>query len=601
MEIDLINAQGGPGGEYPINFYFESDTREGKPALIGTPGTYLLQDIGVALPVTAILHVKKDNQYGDTYATISTSVYKSTNGAAFSLLGYCCYPNTVPDFLSLDMCAGYLVSAGDKPDPSYGRVYYEESGGTMSYVNPGFIPSSIATVDGYVVASKINTRTLYHSDLLDPSTWSSLNTAALVNAGDSLCCVKNLNGELWAIGHQTTEVLYNQGGTGFQFAVLPQGFLNVGCLFPYTVVNMENSLYFLNERRQACRTVGYNFQVISPPRLSYTFSSLAQARDITDVRGFDIYVNGKPWYVLAFDNYTYVCDIEVLNAYGPDRAWFRWKTGTGGNHGAAGHIAYGASALTGSVTGSDYWIVGSDDGRLFKVHPGFYADETYSDDTPIESSMVSGSISQDRKPLIHHSLELDIYPTLGATPNATRTTTTTLSADADQGSLEIVVTSATDFDDEDVIVITLDDGTTFQTWQDGAAAGTTITLEEALPSAASSGDAVVSYNPTMEVADLEVGESYDATTYCPRVELFYRDERSSISGDGTAVEAAASWTSLGKRRMYTWPDNSNASRQFMKIVWYGLGISRDRYYKIQMDEACYKKIFSASLNVSLGE
>jgi len=571
MEIDLTNAQGGPGGTWPINLYFDPDTAEGKPALVNTPGSYFLQDLGSG-EIRGLLHDKSRNTYGDTYAIRDNDLHKSSNGAAFTQLTGTFATTTGKVWMA--MCGAYLVMS----DGTTALVYYHlNTGTTLSSVNPGFTPSCITSVDGYAVAAKQNSRALYHSNLLAPATWTATDTATLVDASDSIASIHNLNGELWVMGYQTTSVMYNSGGAGFVFAALPQGFVNIGTCAPASVIELDNSLFFLSSKHEVCRTRGYGYEVISPPQLNRLLYAAAQGGDIGISKAFAVHVKGRPWYVLNLaDSITYVCDVSLLQAYGPSRAWFEWRTGTTG-----GYIGYGASCLHSSSAGANYWIVGGEtDGRLYRVYDDLFADDITTSNTRIRSSLVCRAIHHDRKRLFHHSLELDVKATMGA---PTTGVSTTLTEDAIAGqSTNLKVTSATGFVDGYVIVITLDDGTTFQTWQDGAVHDTNqVDLEEPLPGLASSGNTIVSYpkqHPTW------------GADYCPRAELFYTDGFPPSSWNGG--------TSLGKRRLYNWPDSD---QEFIKVVWHGLGSSPDRYYRIQIDEACEKKIFGASLNVTVGE
>jgi len=82
----------------------------------------------------------------------------------------------------------------------------------------------------------------------------------------------------------------------------------------------------------------------------------------------------------------------------------------------------------------------------------------------------------------------------GVTANATTAyVATTLSANALTGATTISVTSATGFADNYFVGVVLDDNTIFWTTENGAPSGTTITLDNALTSQASSGNAVYVY------------------------------------------------------------------------------------------------------------
>jgi len=565
MEIDLIGVRGTPR-ERPINLYFEYDDVSGRPCLVNTPGTSLLQDLGDG-EIRGLLNDKSRNAYGDSYAVCGGSVYKSSNGGGFGSIGSI---GGTTGKVWMAMCGAYLVMVNN----SNALVYYHlNTGATTSSISPNCTPSSIAVVDGYAVVAAQNTRTIYHSALMNPSTaWAATDSATIVGGADSIQALYNLNGELWVIGSQTTEVMYNAGGAGFVFAALPQGFINIGTNAPGTVVELDNSLWWLSQKGEVIRTTGYGYEVVSPPSVN-KYLYYAMYSGVADARAFMMQVKGRPWYCLNLNDggYLYVCDIMTLKALGPTRAWFHWRSGS-----IERHIAHGASCLHQRTTYLQTFIVGSrTDGRLYHCMDQCYTDDATVAATVPQSTLESGAIESDGKILFHHSLELNLTPTMGGQEVPTPTATT-LDGDVSAGATEIVVDDATDFDNGDVIVITLDDATTFQTWQSGAAVGTTITLEESVPVDISDGNAVNCYNPAPS--------GINGRTYLPRVELKYSD------GSG--------WVSLGKRRMYSWPDNN---QEFLKIAWHGLGASRKRYYQIIINAACPKQIYEASLNVTVGE
>lgn len=122
----------------------------------------------------------------------------------------------------------------------------------------------------------------------------------------------------------------------------------------------------------------------------------------------------------------------------------------------------------------------------------------------------------------------------GSTANATEEyTATTLSADASSGDFTISVASATGFAATFFVGVALDDNTIFWTTESGSPSGTTITLTDALPGDASSGNAVYVYETKLGRLEniINAQVQLNTTTQIP-LQILSRDTYDALSLKG---------------------------------------------------------------------
>lgn len=135
-------------------------------------------------------------------------------------------------------------------------------------------------------------------------------------------------------------------------------------------------------------------------------------------------------------------------------------------------------------------------------------------------------------------------------------TQTTLSVAAENTDTTITVTSATDITDTYNIGIVLDDDTIHWTTVDGAPAGTTVTLSDALDGDASSGNRVYVYESKLQrplrILSLRRRDTSNIDT---RLDLISRDEYFELTNKldtGAPVQAYYD-PQLDNGKLYLWP------------------------------------------------
>jgi len=91
--------------------------------------------------------------------------------------------------------------------------------------------------------------------------------AAKEGWNDLLVCAACLHDNIWLLGNTTAEVWFNAGGATFPFARMPNSILQQGCIAPYSVVVVDNALYWLSQdrygRNMLMRGEGYSARRVS--------------------------------------------------------------------------------------------------------------------------------------------------------------------------------------------------------------------------------------------------------------------------------------------------------------------------------------------------
>lgn len=131
--------------------------------------------------------------------------------------------------------------------------------------DPNFIgASSVAYIDGYFVFTAWeNSSRFFCSNLLDGTTYDSLNFAYADGRPNVIRRVIQHRGDLWFIGESGLEVWYDAGNVNFPFLRRPGTDIPFGCVSPQTVAICDDAIFYLTSSGVVLRIDGY-----SPTRVS---------------------------------------------------------------------------------------------------------------------------------------------------------------------------------------------------------------------------------------------------------------------------------------------------------------------------------------------
>lgn len=175
---------------------------------------------------------------------------------------------------------------------------------------------TVVNIDGYFIFNEPNSSNLWATALNDGTTISALDFDIADNSPDDLVAVASVSGELWALGSETIEVYDNIGAaTGFPLSPKDGAVINQGCSAKGSVINIDNTLVFLDDRGFIVRSQGYNLEVLSTEVINADISSY---KTRSDAIAYSYSDRGHLFYVITFpsENKTWVYDFLT-------RSWHR--------------------------------------------------------------------------------------------------------------------------------------------------------------------------------------------------------------------------------------------------------------------------------------
>jgi len=200
------------------------------------------------------------------------------------------------------MCndATYIYFAGGA------KIYYADSVGTLSVITDADAPTivtHIAFLDGYILANSTDNK-FYWSDLLAGTAWTATALAQAVGNPDKIVALYVFNRQIHLFGTATLEIWENDGES--PFSRIPGGFYEIGCIAPYSVAKLDNSVMWLSDKRYFIELKGG-----VPKRRNTPFDSIIyNMTDISDCITSRLDVDGRSWHMFKFTkgNKSFVFD-----------------------------------------------------------------------------------------------------------------------------------------------------------------------------------------------------------------------------------------------------------------------------------------------------
>ncbi len=197
-------------------------------------------------------------------------------------------------------------------DGAYGYIY-DASNNTFQQIGDPDFPGAnqVVFLDGYFIINKPNTGSFMISALYDGTSWNALDIATAEGDPDNLVALVNDHRQLWLFGKYSTEVFYNSGNADFPFERISGVFIEWGCVAPWSVAKLDNSIFWLAQNKYGqgvvVRADGYQPRIISTRAIEY---QIAQYSTISDAFAFAYMDEGHAFYVLTFPtgNATWVYD-----------------------------------------------------------------------------------------------------------------------------------------------------------------------------------------------------------------------------------------------------------------------------------------------------
>ena len=274
-----------------------------EPAFLQrAPGLAFLQTVGTG-PIRGLWAHQTNGS--DFYVVSGNAVYKLTSTTATpTLLGS--VNGTGPVSIADN---GTQIVFACNPDAF---VYNETLGTFAQIVDPDFPGAQmVAYLDGYFVFNQPNSQLIWVTQLLDGTQIDPLDFASAEGSPDGVVALIVDHRELWVFGTDSTEVWYDAGLADFPLARIQGAFNEIGCVAPYSVAKMDNSLFWLgtDARGQGIvyRANGYTGSRVSTHAVEW---QIQQYATISDAVAYTYQQDGHSFYVLNFPtaNTTWVFD-----------------------------------------------------------------------------------------------------------------------------------------------------------------------------------------------------------------------------------------------------------------------------------------------------
>lgn len=296
------------------------------PAQICSNGTQLLIRNGLQVWCDNGVIAPARPSWGTLVGTVTTA------GAVVTWVTGDLFPRSIPGTIVFINAVPYTVLSWQSPT----QITLTTSAGVqvgVSFSAPDYVSAVCITVlDGYFIALKPDTNSIYISGYKDGTVWNPLDFAERTGESDRMAAVFVAGGNLWMMGQKTIEIWTNTGNADFPFQRIDGATMNEGIYAKNSVCLVGESVMWLGGNAEGSMTVwmadGYSPVRVSNNSTEYQLGLLNASAGAADGLAYSYVEDGHQFYCLNFPNsqiWTYVYDRTVPNI---GMAWHRRQEGT---------------------------------------------------------------------------------------------------------------------------------------------------------------------------------------------------------------------------------------------------------------------------------
>jgi len=373
-----------------VNLFPEIIPEAGKePAFLQrAPGLRLLATVGFG-PIRGMWTFNNSG-----YVVSGNRLYKINSSYASTLLGT--IAGTGPVSMSDNGTQLFVAANG----PSY--IYNATTNVFAQITDPDF-PGAVTVgfLDGYFVFNEPNSQKVWVTSLLDGLSVDPLDFASAEGSPDGLISLIVDHREAWLFGTSSVEVWYDAGTADFPLQRIQGAFNEIGCIAPYSVAKLDNSLFWLGAdargRGIVYRANGYTGQRISTHAVEW---HIQQYGNLSDALAYTYQQDGHSFYVLIFPaaNTTWVYDAAT-------QAWHEragWVNGEFTRHRSNCQMAFNSEVIVGDF----------ENGNIYAFDLDVYADNGQIQKW-LRSWRALPTGQNNLKRTAHHTLQLDCESGVG--------------------------------------------------------------------------------------------------------------------------------------------------------------------------------------------
>jgi hypothetical protein len=341
-----------------INLFPEPIPNEGKEAgfLNRAPGLRLLATVGTG-PVRGLWTF---NNVG--YVVSGNSLFRI--GRTYTPIFIGTVAGAGPVAMADNGTQLFIAANG----PSY--IYNSVTLAYGQITDPDFAGAvSVSYLDGYFVFNQPNSQKVWVTQLLDGTSIDPLDFASAEGNPDGLIALLVNNREAWLLGSNSIEVWYNAGTPDFPLARIQGASNEIGCVAPYSVAKLDNSVFWLGQdaRGQGIvyRNNGYTGVRASNHAIEW---HIQEYGNISDAVAYTYQQDGHSFYVLTFPSAdkTWVYDVSTQSWH--ERAG--WVNGNFIRHRSNCQMAFNDEIIVGDFQNGNIYAfdldVYADNGQIQK-------------------------------------------------------------------------------------------------------------------------------------------------------------------------------------------------------------------------------------------
>ncbi len=294
---------------------------------------------------------------------------------------------------------GTQIFIAANPD---GYIYNTATDQFQQILDPDF-PGAVTVgyLDGYFVFNEPNSQRVWVTQLLDGLSIDPLDFASAEGSPDGLVSLIIDHREAWLFGENSVEVWYNSGDPLFPLTRIQGAFNEIGCIAPYSVAKMDNSVFWLgaDPRGQGIvyRADGYTGVRISTHAVEFAIQGY---RNLADAVGYTYQQDGHTFYVLNFTDADTTWVFDAATGAWHERAAYR--NGKFKRHRGNSHARFNGQPIIG-----DY-----ENGKLYAFDLDVYADDGHVQKW-LRRWRALPPGANDLKRTAHHTLQIDCETGVG--------------------------------------------------------------------------------------------------------------------------------------------------------------------------------------------
>lgn len=368
----------------------ESGTAKAVAGLYGTPGARLI----LTLDDGPVRGMHPPTNGGDAIVVSGSSVYRlsKTFGATK---------------ISSIVSASGLVAIADNGTQaviaagSNGYLVDLASNAVTAINDEAFYgASSVDILNTYMIFNRPGTNQFYVSGA-NEVTFDALDFASAESNFEQIVRLLVNHDELILFKQTVTEIWRPSGSIDFPFARDTNAAIEQGCAAPWSVVSMDNSVFWLGQNQEGGGIVwklnGYTPQRVSTDAIEY---AIAKYSTIADAQGYAYQQEGHTFYVLTFPTAGATWVFDAATQMWHQRAYLDPSNGKLGRHRSNCHMYYGGLHLVG-----DYAT-----GAISALDLDYYQDGT----DPMPAIRAAAHVADpDYTWIVHNRLQVDMETGVG--------------------------------------------------------------------------------------------------------------------------------------------------------------------------------------------